>query len=182
MLSDLSDRSSYVMTWVSKWVRGSQHGSLPAAASIAALCLVIVAKRARVEDFPSFLNTKMSAGIANNPSEPKIDEKRAIAMSLNDANLATDPPPDGGYGWVCVASVFIINGFTWGLTAVSFSPGTSFKTLQNSKHSGIVSLTLCTHSHMAFISRITCQPTSTPTHPASTSPSSVASIFPWLCL
>ena len=28
-------------------------------------------------------------------------------------------PPDGGYGWVCVAAGFTINGFTWGLTAVS---------------------------------------------------------------
>ena len=64
----------------------------------------------------------MSAGIVNNPSEPKTEEKRAIAMSMNDANSATDPPPDGGYGWVCVASVFIINGFTWGLTAVRSSP------------------------------------------------------------
>ncbi|KAM0799815.1 MFS transporter, MCP family, solute carrier family 16, member 6 [Usnea florida] len=57
----------------------------------------------------------MSAVIVNNPSEPKIDENRAIAISMNDANSATDPPPDGGYGWVCVASVFIINGFTWGI-------------------------------------------------------------------
>jgi hypothetical protein len=26
----------------------------------------------------------------------------------------TDVPPDGGYGWVCVACVFVINGHTWG--------------------------------------------------------------------
>jgi hypothetical protein len=28
-------------------------------------------------------------------------------------------PPDGGYGWVCVVAVFFINGFTWGIVAVS---------------------------------------------------------------
>ncbi|KAJ5201723.1 major facilitator superfamily domain-containing protein [Penicillium cinerascens] len=27
------------------------------------------------------------------------------------------PPPDGGYGWVCVASCFSINCFTWGAVA-----------------------------------------------------------------
>lgn len=29
------------------------------------------------------------------------------------------PPPDGGYGWVCVGACFIINAFSWGLTTVS---------------------------------------------------------------
>ena len=28
-------------------------------------------------------------------------------------------PPDGGYGWVCMVAVFFINGFTWGIIAVS---------------------------------------------------------------
>lgn len=27
-------------------------------------------------------------------------------------------PPDGGYGWVCVAACFTINCFTWGVVAV----------------------------------------------------------------
>ncbi|KAF2405171.1 MFS general substrate transporter [Trichodelitschia bisporula] len=27
-------------------------------------------------------------------------------------------PPDGGYGWVCTACVFLINGHTWGVNAV----------------------------------------------------------------
>ena len=32
-----------------------------------------------------------------------------------------DGPPDGGYGWVCVAACFLINCFTWGVVAVSLS-------------------------------------------------------------
>lgn len=28
-------------------------------------------------------------------------------------------PPDGGYGWVCVACVFVVNANTWGLNFVS---------------------------------------------------------------
>ena len=30
-----------------------------------------------------------------------------------------EPPPDGGYGWVCVAACFNINCFTWGVVSVS---------------------------------------------------------------
>lgn len=28
-------------------------------------------------------------------------------------------PPNGGYGWVCVACVFLVNAHTWGLNFVS---------------------------------------------------------------
>ncbi|KAL6717983.1 hypothetical protein ACLMJK_004068 [Lecanora helva] len=28
-----------------------------------------------------------------------------------------EPPPDGGYGWVCVACVFMINTHTWGINS-----------------------------------------------------------------
>lgn len=36
-------------------------------------------------------------------------------------NLASqeDVPPDGGYGWVCTACVFLINAHTWGVNSVS---------------------------------------------------------------
>lgn len=30
-----------------------------------------------------------------------------------------DIPPDGGYGWVCAASLFLINAHTWGVNSVS---------------------------------------------------------------
>ena len=53
--------------------------------------------------------------------EPESDEKQADTLSSGDSNEVEEPPPDGGYGWVCVASVFIVNGFTWGVNAVRFS-------------------------------------------------------------
>ena len=34
---------------------------------------------------------------------------------------ARDEPPDGGYGWVCVACCFWINAHTWGINSVSGS-------------------------------------------------------------
>lgn len=30
-----------------------------------------------------------------------------------------DVPPNGGYGWICAACVFMINAHTWGINSVS---------------------------------------------------------------
>lgn len=43
-----------------------------------------------------------------------------------------DIPPDGGYGWVCVACVFLINGHTWGVNSVSEEALYSFMRANNS--------------------------------------------------
>jgi hypothetical protein len=41
------------------------------------------------------------------PAEVDLDEK-----------YKRDVPPEGGYGWVCVACVFWINAHTWGINSV----------------------------------------------------------------
>lgn len=37
--------------------------------------------------------------------------------------IVQDPEvvPEGGYGWVCVVCVFLVNACTWGVAAVSLS-------------------------------------------------------------
>ena len=37
------------------------------------------------------------------------------AASTEDQKV--DVPPDGGYGWVCVACCFLINAHTWGINS-----------------------------------------------------------------
>ena len=41
-------------------------------------------------------------------------------MIENEAPVQAEiePPPDGGYGWICVAACFNINCFTWGVVSV----------------------------------------------------------------
>lgn len=47
-------------------------------------------------------------------SERTID----VEQPTSTAELkAEDIPPDGGYGWVCVACNFFINGHTWGINS-----------------------------------------------------------------
>ena len=46
------------------------------------------------------------------------------------ASEREDIPPNGGYGWVCVACVLMINAHTWGINSVR-NPPTFYHTLQN---------------------------------------------------
>lgn len=43
------------------------------------------------------------------------------------ARIEVEPPPDGGYGWICVLAVFLINAHTWGINSVRFR---SFQTIE----------------------------------------------------
>ena len=39
---------------------------------------------------------------------------------VSDEKPHQDVPPDGGYGWICVACAAFINGNTWGVNSVRF--------------------------------------------------------------
>ena len=58
-------------------------------------------------------------------AEPVLNGDSGDALSVQDLehvtnieSRAADVPPDGGYGWVCVACVFMVNAHTWGLNSV----------------------------------------------------------------
>lgn len=56
------------------------------------------------------------------PSSPGSRSQTEHEFDFRESdNVATqeDIPPDGGYGWVVTACVFIINAHTWGINSVS---------------------------------------------------------------
>jgi len=63
-------------------------------------------------------------------SNPRLHSEVLPPLTLDEViegentTIAQHTPPDGGYGWVCVAACFTINCFTWG--TVSVSQGRSF--------------------------------------------------------
>jgi hypothetical protein len=65
--------------------------------------------------------------------------------------LLVDIPPNGGYGWVCVAACFFINAHTWGMNSVSGLPQQEMV-----QHSYLT--LILTHSHSVFFWR-TISPT-----------------------
>lgn len=73
---------------------------------------------------------KMSGRINASTSELGDIETLAVETSA-ERIVASDTvlTPDGGYGWIYVAARFMINGFTWGVVAVSNSRSPNFGSL-----------------------------------------------------
>lgn len=57
------------------------------------------------------LNTDTGESIPSIPTKGSADV-------ANLEKKVQDVPPDGGYGWVCVACIFMVNAHTWGLNSV----------------------------------------------------------------
>jgi hypothetical protein len=57
--------------------------------------------------------------MARNGSLDLTNDIELDAITQGGQGVDVDTSPDGGYGWVVVASCFTLNGFTWGVTSVS---------------------------------------------------------------
>ncbi|KAL2828914.1 major facilitator superfamily domain-containing protein [Aspergillus cavernicola] len=57
----------------------------------------------------------------DDPATSKDGRRQSLGpkrdTAIQGAKSGEDIPPDGGYGWVCVASVFWINAHTWGINS-----------------------------------------------------------------
>lgn len=67
---------------------------------------------------PSLLKSKTTN--AEHPQVVEFALDPAVTVeSGTDGDQSDEPPPEGGYGWVVCGAVALINGFTWGVAAVS---------------------------------------------------------------
>lgn len=86
-------------------------------------------------------------------------------------HVAPDVIPEGGYGWICVLAVFLVNAFTWGAAAVG----------HECLRGPLVVFADSNCSNRTVYSWATTYP---PKHsqapPQSTMPSLAASIYVWL--
>ncbi|KAL9116627.1 MAG: hypothetical protein Q9187_006849 [Circinaria calcarea] len=61
-------------------------------------------------------NLLVDPGLNGDTGESILTKNLADVANLEKD--VQDVPPDGGYGWVCVACVFMVNAHTWGLNSV----------------------------------------------------------------
>ncbi len=59
------------------------------------------------------------------PNDSVFGLRAGLGLQSSPADLQTTEDAadhsDGGYGWVCVATCFTVNCFTWGVVAVSLA-------------------------------------------------------------
>lgn len=61
------------------------------------------------------------------PHVQPADDSEKFGAGEPDARVRTaDEPPNGGYGWVCVACCFWVNAHTWGINSASSSIGLDY--------------------------------------------------------
>ena len=82
------------------------------------------------EHFTSF-KLIMPTPIALSGARGREECSTSTAQDMEDNR--TECPPDGGYGWICVACCFAVNCFTWGVVSVGL-PKTMMRSAKSSSH------------------------------------------------
>ena len=72
--------------------------------------------RARLARAQTTMDLELSSPSLRSSTESLLDHHHPIPAHIKDREYI---PPNGGYGWVCVVCVFLINAHTWGLNFVS---------------------------------------------------------------
>ncbi|GES60880.1 MFS transporter [Aspergillus terreus] len=70
----------------------------------------------RSRDYEPSPPSRISSHRQGDPAS-HIEQHQGAESEDLEAKYARDVPPDGGYGWVCVACVFWINAHTWGINS-----------------------------------------------------------------
>lgn len=60
----------------------------------------------------------MSESTTNANGDTPIEYQLSAAEAAISQEHKASPPPDGGYGWVCLFAYFCVTAFTWGVVAV----------------------------------------------------------------
>ena len=63
------------------------------------------------------VQTTMDLELSSPSLRISVDHRQPSPVHSRDREYV---PPDGGYGWVCVMCVFLINAHTWGFNFVSW--------------------------------------------------------------
>ena len=63
------------------------------------------------------VQTTVNLEISSPSLRLSVDQRQPSPIHSRDREYV---PPDGGYGWVCVICVFLINAHTWGFNFVSW--------------------------------------------------------------
>jgi len=58
-----------------------------------------------------------TSATSDDSNNAEVEKEAEQTLQPTTTTQSQDVPPDGGYGWVCVAAVFMINAHTWGINS-----------------------------------------------------------------
>lgn len=94
-------------------------------------------KTIRYSNSPLAQTTPTPLALSNTRTSTVVDDGDHSASTFLPHDVQDNHiecPPDGGYGWICVACCFAVNCFTWGVVSVSLPMIATMAATRNSSH------------------------------------------------